>query len=77
MIIPGKLYLMEVHYMESRTPTPTSLTSCVDKVSWNILLYTMCIHVMVYVPRNLSCIHKTGQLKQGMMWGNWKNYTVL
>ena len=37
--------------MESRTPTLTSLT-CVDKVSWNIPLYTMCIHLMVYVLGN-------------------------
>ena len=61
MIIPGKLYLMEVHFMESRAPTPTSLTACADEVSRNILLYTMCIHVMLYVQRNLSCICKTGQ----------------
>ena len=43
MIIPGKLYLMEVHFMESRTLTSTSLTSCVDKISWNILqLHNVC-----------------------------------
>ena len=45
MIILGKLYLMEVHFMESKTPIPT-LTSLTSYAKFlGTYYYTQCVYM--------------------------------